>query len=124
MADFEGIWDVEEHTFHGNPILQDRPVQITIVKNAIDPTQYDVTIPLQGGKSEVFTESPYATPMGQTISHTWNEPGEGRYGVRLVFNHAVNPAQIVEGPLLSVIERWGLKDQPDDMGTITGTRLP
>jgi hypothetical protein len=120
MEDFVGTWDVEETTFHGHRTLKDRPVLITIVKNG---TQYDVTIPLQSG-DKVFTESPYMTPMGQTISHTWTDVSGSIYGVRLVFDHTVNPAQIVEKPLCSVIERWGKRDQPTDMGTITGTRLP
>ncbi|MFL6261529.1 MAG: hypothetical protein ACJ76Y_17685 [Thermoanaerobaculia bacterium] len=126
MADFEGTWDVDETTFHGSKrTLKDRPVQITIKKNTIDPTQYDVTIPLQGGKFEVFTESPYMAPNGQTISHTWVTPGNGRYGVRLVFDHNVNPAKIVgEEPGDSVIERWRPHMvQPADMGTITGQRV-
>lgn len=116
MADFEGTWAVEEHTFHGNRILQDPPVQITITKSATIPGQYDVQIPLQRGNVG-FTEP----PNGQTISHTWKSV-DGHYGVRLVFDHSVNPAQIVEGPLCSVIERWHPGQQPTDMGTITGTR--
>lgn len=120
MEDFVGTWDVEEKTFHGNRTLKDRPVQIKIVKNG---TQYDVKIPLRGSKPVVFTESPYITPNGPTISHTWTS-SKGEYEVRLVFNHKVNPAQIVERPGGSMIARWRPHvEQPDDMGTITGTRI-
>jgi hypothetical protein len=114
MEDFVGTWDVEEHTFQGKRTLKDLPVQITIVKNG---NQYDVTVPLQGGKSENFT----ASPNGQTIYHTW-PVGNKDYEVRLVFNHKANPAKIVDGIGGSMIALWKHVKQPDDMGTITGTR--
>jgi hypothetical protein len=118
MEDFVGTWDVEECTFRGKRTLKDLPALITITKNG---NQYDVAIPLQGGNSKFFT----ASPNGQTISYKWTTVGKDRYRVQLVFDHTVNPAQIVEGPGGSTIERWGPNVvQPDDMGTITGQRVP
>jgi hypothetical protein len=120
MAGFDGTWDVEEHTFHGKRTLKDRPVRIIIERETGD--LYKVTIPLKRGDPPlVFV----AFPNDKTLSGINNNPIDGDYGVRLVFNHAVNPTQIVEGPLCSIIEWWHRhKDQPEDMGTITGQRVP
>src|SRR5215217_1254238 len=115
MEDFVGTWDVEEKTFHGHRILKNRPVVITIVKNAI-PNKYDVKIPLQRGEL-FFTKA----PNGQTISHI-STLGKKSYEVRLVFDHNANPAQIVGELGGSMILRWSHNLQPDDVGTITGTR--
>jgi hypothetical protein len=120
MAGFEGTWECWEHQVKGNlTIGSDFDIEIKL-----NGSQYEVTkIPPLPGLSLPFP----VVAKDQALSKTWTD-GVSQYGVRLVFDNAVNPTQILQGPLCSVIERWSHKKhkrrihQPDDMGTITGTK--
>jgi hypothetical protein len=118
MPSFEGTWTIQEHRVRGNPIIvkDGASTQISIY---IVMLNYHVKIPRLAGKSLEF-EVPL---IDHPLSHKSIEPPSS-YGVRLVFDDAFNPTKIVAGPLGSVIERWLIhpSKQPEDMGTITGTR--
>lgn len=122
MADFEGIWNIEEHWVKGKRITEDPPAKITIAK--IGHSLYRVTIVFAANNPDrylVFDEAPAAD--GRTFSHT-AKLSNARYSVQLVFDSATNPQEIIEGAGGSEIQRWPLHPvvQPTDMGTITGTR--
>jgi hypothetical protein len=115
MAGFEGTWNITEYTVLGSKLIGGNPPRIAIARVG---AQYRVTILLLAGGSLVFD----ASPNDRTLSYTL-DPDVDRFGVRLVFDSAADPQNIVHGPLGSVIERWiSTNFQPNDMGTITGTR--
>ncbi|MFL6261530.1 MAG: hypothetical protein ACJ76Y_17690 [Thermoanaerobaculia bacterium] len=122
MAGVGEIWTIQEHKIKNGPIIVNPggSAQITIT---VVGTLYHVELRLLNGTLMTFDEP----LIGLTLSHTWQDvPSNSSYGLRLVFDDAVNPTQIVAGPLGSVIERWLLhpSKQPEDMGTITGTKGP
>jgi hypothetical protein len=122
MAGFEGTWNIEEHRVRGNRITEGPPASITIAK--IGHSLYRVTIAFTAHNPDrywVFTKAPEAD--GKTFYHAEDLSHFG-YEVRLAFDNATNPQKLLEGVGGSEIQRWPLPRvrQPEDMGTITGTR--
>jgi hypothetical protein len=116
MAGFEGPWNITETPIIGSKLIWGNPPQITIERAG---AQYRVKIPLQSGGWLDFVVTQNDRALSGPIGLGTND-----YGVRLVFDSLTDPQNIVHGPLGSVIELWisGNFFQPNDMGTITGTR--
>jgi hypothetical protein len=124
MAGFEGTWNIKENLVKGHRITEGPPAKITIAK--IQDSLYRVTIVFTANNPDrywVFDKAPEAD--GKTFYHT-EKLSKSKYEVRLVFDSPTNPQAILEGPGGSEIQRWPGHPvvQPDDMGTITGTKGP
>jgi hypothetical protein len=121
MAGFAGTWNIEEHWVNGHRITEGPPATIAIAK--IGDSLYQVTIVFSAKNPDrywVFKKAPEAD--GKTFYHI-EELSNSGYEVRLVFDSATNPQKILEGAGRSEIQRWRLHvKQPEDMGTITGTK--
>jgi hypothetical protein len=123
MAGFEGTWNIEEHWVTGKRITEGPPAQIAIAK--IRDSLYRVTIVFTANNPDrywVFDKAPEAN--GNTLFHT-EKLSKSTYEVRLLFDSSTNPQKILEGAGGSEIKRWNdppVPPQPDDMGTITGTK--
>ena len=123
--DLVGSWSYQEDPIAEgmNEILDsDEAKRITIVKGANCPNSFDVTVPLKSDDPmELMCLPPILDGLGRlTLSGIDTTKG---IGIRLVFDLSVNPPEIFHGLLGSTVERWsGPLPQPNDMGTITGTK--
>jgi len=122
MAGFEGTWNIEEHLVKGHRITEDHPAKIAIAK--IQDPLYRVTIVFTDNNPDrywVFDKAPEAD--GKTFYHI-EKLSKSEYVVRLVFDSDTNPQAILEEAGGSEIQRWPGHPvaQPEDMGTITGTK--
>lgn len=112
MPGFMGTWKIDYHHVTGDPLIKD-----VIVIGDPGPNGYPFSISHPDGTPWDFTAWP--NQDGLSFSRI-----EGIKGVRIVFDSATDPQNMVMGPLGSQIEQW--KDpklpQPSDMGTFTGTK--
>jgi DNA-directed RNA polymerase subunit L len=120
MAGFEGTWIIQEHKVWNGPIIVDEGASEEINIDKTKDGSYTVHIPLRNGNPldvELTHEN------DRTLSYKGYHDDDHHYYVRLLFDSDTNPQAIIEEAGGSVIERWRTPAaQPDDMGTITGTK--
>jgi len=122
MAGFEGTWIIQEHKVWNGPIIVDEGASEEINIHRTGDGPYKVHIPLKNRRDPLDVELIHEND--RTLFYRGDHDGY-HYYVRLMFDSAANPQAIIDEAGGSEIQRKRRPPsvkQPDDMGTITGTR--